>query len=781
MFIGIMAYLGNDMDQTRLHQLEDQCIQDCDPPCTAYCPVHVNIRQMLKEASSGDFSAAYKTLRKSILFPEIIARTCDEPCKPVCNRASIGGSLRVAGVELAVCQYGRGEARPAASLPRKNGTVAVIGGGLCGLTAAHELARKGYSVTLFEAADSLGGGLRQLPQTQLPAEVLERETGVLLNLGIDLRVGQPFNLDAFPINGYDAVLLAPGSDGVLLPDLETGADGRLLVDPVTFQTSRPGVFAGGSLLHARSTIRSLSDGKRAAISIDRHLQKVSLTASRENEAVYDTRLVTRIDEIPALDAVIASAPAGGYSREEAASEAARCIQCDCMECVKVCEYLAHYGSYPRKYVREIYNNLSIIMRVRSANKMINSCTLCGLCKGVCPTDLDMGAVSLETRRTMVNKKKMPISAHDFALRDMAFSNSDRFILATGPPNGSRCETLFFPGCQLAASNPEYIPLIYQDLARTLPGLGIMLRCCGAPADWSGETDLFEDSGAILRNEWEALGKPRLVLACSSCDKMLKTILPGCETMPLWQELTKAQIEPAGSTPPGGVYRIHDPCTSRYERGWQDSARQLLEGIGVEFGELKMSRDLTECCGYGGVVWLANPELTRKIINRRINEDAGDYITYCVMCRDLFAAEGKPTLHILDLLYSQDVAKTARRKPPDYSQRHENRMRVKQKMVRLLQGKDVDMAEPHENYRILLSTEMRQKLESRLILTEDVQRVIEHAETSGEFFLNQETGHALAYFKPNLITYWVEYSKSGEAYEVFDAYSHRMEFGGDTSV
>jgi glutamate synthase (NADPH/NADH) small chain len=71
--------------------------------------------------------------------------------------------------------------------------------------------------------------------------------------------------------------------------------------------------------------------------------------------------------------------------------------------------------------------------------------------------------------------------------------------------------------------------------------------------------------------------------------------------------------------------------------------------------------------------------------------------------------------------------------------------------------------------------MRALLESRLILVEDIQKVIEHAETSGERFVNQESGHSLAYFKPNIITYWVEYSRSGEAYNVHDAYSHRMDF------
>jgi NADPH-dependent glutamate synthase beta subunit-like oxidoreductase len=76
---------GFEMEQSRLHELEEQCIQNCDPPCTAHCPVHVNIRKMLQLSQEGDFSGAYQILNKSILFPEIIARTCEQPCQNGCN------------------------------------------------------------------------------------------------------------------------------------------------------------------------------------------------------------------------------------------------------------------------------------------------------------------------------------------------------------------------------------------------------------------------------------------------------------------------------------------------------------------------------------------------------------------------------------------------------------------------------------------------------------------------------------------------------------------------
>jgi NAD-dependent dihydropyrimidine dehydrogenase PreA subunit len=296
-----------------------------------------------------------------------------------------------------------------------------------------------------------------------------------------------------------------------------------------------------------------------------------------NEGAYETRLVTNITKVE--EKPFLPPPEGGcYTSADAAEEAGRCLQCDCMECVKVCEYLKHYGSYPRKYVREIYNNLSIIMRTRTANKMINSCTLCGLCGEVCPTDLDMGAVNYEVRQTMVKTSKMPVSAHDFALRDMAFSNSQRAALTLCADEKTTCSDLFFPGCQLSASNPEYIPLLYQSLASVLPDLGVMLRCCGAPADWSGEQELFAQTMSEFRRQWLELGNPRLVLACSSCQRMFKVHLPEAQTVSIWEVFGAHNLYPAGRAY-GRALAVHDPCTSRYEEDWQNAVRRGLEVMG----------------------------------------------------------------------------------------------------------------------------------------------------------------------------------------------------------
>ena len=112
--------------------------------------------------------------------------------------------------------------------------------------------------------------------------------------------------------------------------------------------------------------------------------------------------------------------------------------------MKACEYLAHFKGYPRKYLRDINHNLKMVMGAHTANKMINSCSLCGLCEEICPNNLNMGEVCKNSREIMVKKGKMPPSPHDFPLRDMQFSNGEMFALARPEP-GQESKAPFFPG------------------------------------------------------------------------------------------------------------------------------------------------------------------------------------------------------------------------------------------------------------------------------------------------------------------------------------------------
>ncbi|MCA9978618.1 MAG: NAD(P)-binding protein, partial [Anaerolineales bacterium] len=345
------------MDQKGLRELEARCIQEEAPPCQAACPLHVDVRGMLAALGRGDFAAARAVYQKSVPFPGIVSRVCDEPCQGACTRGQVGEAIAIRALEQA-CMQADAPRPPVKKLRARHKRVAVIGGGLSGLTAVADLSRKGYDLTLYEAADRLGGRIWQTSATTLPRELIAQDLALLSELDVAVKLETSPDLAAI-CQDYDAVYLATGQ-------------GEVHVDPLTYATDQPGLFAGGSLLRGHwSPIASMSDGRRAAVSIDRYLQKVSLTASRSNEGAYETKLYTNTTGIDASDAV--PLPVLGYSAEEAIAEAQRCIQCQCMECVKVCAYLEEYGGYPRQYVRTVYNNLSIVMGERHANQFNNSC------------------------------------------------------------------------------------------------------------------------------------------------------------------------------------------------------------------------------------------------------------------------------------------------------------------------------------------------------------------------------------------------------------------------
>lgn len=775
------------MDQKELRELEAQCIQECAPPCSAACPIHVDVRGVSAEISRGDFAAALKLLKKTLPFPGIIGRICDQPCQSVCKRGEVGAAIAIADLERACADLGDSEPEKIVLRARRKQRVAVVGSGLSGLTAALDLAKKRYNVVLFEAQEHLGGSLWGIPEARLPRSVIETETSQVLDWGIDVRFNTPISANsndghlslAQLQQEFDAVYLAVGTAPAA--EFALNGDGHLTADPITYVTDLPGVFACPQPSGQPSPIDAIAAGRRAATSIDRYVQGVSLTAARQNEGPYESCLYTNSAGIEPLPMIPLADIGIGYSADEATREAQRCLQCECMECVKVCEYLEEYGSYPRQYVRQIYNNLSIVMGTRHANKLINSCSLCGLCAEVCPTKLNMGTVCKQARQTMVQQKRMPASAHDFALRDMAFSTSDKFTLARHQPGTQTSEFVFFPGCQLSASAPQQVEQIYDYLRAKLPGTGLMLRCCGAPADWAGRSDLFQSTLAEFSAWHAAMGRPKLVLACSSCYQVFKTNLPDVELVSLW-ELFEREGLPEGVTPgAGGTVAIHDPCSTRHESAMQESVRRLVQQLGYQVEELPLSREKTTCCSYGGGMWLTNPPLAQKVVERRIAASPADYLTYCAMCRDFFAARGKRALHLLDLIFGDDPQASATRRGPGFSQRHENRARLKKKLLKEVWGEMIDNQASYEAIQLTMTEAVQQRLEERLILVEDIQQVIAYAERTGRKLKQANSGHFLAHYRPTSVTYWVEYAPQGEAFAIHNAYSHRMELIEDRKV
>lgn len=196
-------------------------------PCHQACPVNGEIATWIGHARSGDLQRAWEVLTLNNPFPAISGRICHHPCESACNRAAHDEALAVCALERAV-----GDAALAAgwqfAVPdtTSGGHAAIVGGGPSGLSAAYQLRRRGWRVTLYERQPRLGGLMRHgIPAYRLAREVLDGEVDRILALGIEVRVQA---LDATAIEGlrgsHDAVYLATGATrSKRLPQLPASA------------------------------------------------------------------------------------------------------------------------------------------------------------------------------------------------------------------------------------------------------------------------------------------------------------------------------------------------------------------------------------------------------------------------------------------------------------------------------------------------------------------------------------------------------------------------------
>ncbi len=777
------------MDLDKLLAIGDKCIREEPPACYAACPIHVDVIGLVKAIEKKDYRQAYRVMEKRMPFASLVGKICDHPCQKACVRNDKDQAIQISELEKAAVEYGYAE--PKKKLPPRTnkGTVAVIGGGVSGLVVARDLQSKGYQIIIYEKSEKLGGYFWQVDD--LTSQEINREMAQFDKKGYQIHLNRDVDDEKLQaiIKEADAVYLATAS-----------WQENLEINPQTFQVGESSLFAGGALvLDEESLINGISTGRRAAVSIDRYITKVSMLASREREGVFETPLKYPVEQvIPPIEKTAAI-----YSQEEAEQEANRCLKCQCDACIKACVHMQRYDMPPNAYTRQINQNERIIKGAHYANKMINSCAECGLCKEVCFLDISMKDVIEETRESMVERGKMPVSAHDFALKDMKFSNSERFSLVRKQPTkeaskdlfyyplicydsyvkglskgSGKTGYLFYPGCQLSASHHQYIEDIYRYLVGSIKkkesdkDVGIYLGCCGAPADWAGEKDLANANTEKIKEIWKAMDQPVFILACSSCMAIFEKYLPEIETVSLWEIYDTYGLPDTKVRPGRPVLNIHDACASRSHSEIHQSIRNIANTLGYKIKELNYSKEEAKCCGYGGLVYYANRDQADDFVRDRIEESDEDLLVYCAMCKDLMVSGGKQTYHILDLIYGENLAELGLRKNPTLSERHQNRSKLKGQLLKNIWKEDF-MEDDRLDY-IKISEEVEEKMEDRYILVADVQKVILNALETGEYFYDPESQEYLSRLRMDEVTFWVRYKKDGADIVILNTYSHRME-------
>lgn len=732
----------------------EDCLQNEPAFCTAICPFHLDVRDIIAKIERGSFNSAYRTYLNAVGFPAIVAEVCDEPCKKVCPRSEKDGAISMRLLEKAAVDHARRTDPNSYNLPPKKEKVAIIGAGISGLACALRLAAKKYNVTVYEKSERIGGHLWEVLPSELFLKEFEHEFKYeKYTLCLNTEITDLGHMD------FDAIYVATGSGGT---------DFGLTPDPQgAFASTTPGVFLGGSLTGTTSA-QAIADGLRVTNAIERYIKTGLMNHPQENNSTLlelDPALIVRTGAVLPNDG-------NTYTREEAILEANRCLKCACDACLRYCDLMQYFKKMPKRIEEEVEITIhpgTLDGNGTVATRFISTCHYCSLCKEVCPLGIDTGAFLLESHRIMREKGAMPWAWHDFWLRDMEFTNGESAYLSRMPLGCTYSRYMFFPGCQLGASDAQYVVESYRWLLAHKPDTALTLGCCGAPAEWAGDQKLHAEVLDNLRKQWSNFGKPAFVFTCPTCQEMFKRYLPEIERVFLYDLISEWET-PLPNRGSAEIVSIFDPCISRGEPALQQTVRDLAKQSGFALIPLPLEGRLSACCSWGGHVSIANPRYAREVIKARISQNDHPYITYCINCRDIFASAQKPVYHILDILFEIN---SSDRMPPTVTERRSNRIRLKNLLLNEFWKDDVKREESQSKIRLHIPPQLSQKLSNEMILENDIAAVIENCESSGKKVFDPQSGHFSGHLKIGNMTYWAVYRPVEDGYDLINAYGHRM--------
>ncbi|MFG0251543.1 MAG: FAD-dependent oxidoreductase, partial [Phycisphaerales bacterium JB038] len=202
------------------------------PPCNHVCPAGNDVQGFLQALALKQPDEALRILHETTPFPGVCGRVCPAPCMDACNRIQLDEGVNVRDLERYASEHGQHTPQ---RLAERAETVGVIGSGPAGLTAAYQLGRLGYQVTVYEAGPELGGLLRTgIPSYRLPRDVIDREVDQILGLGVTAKTNTRIAKEKLVelVRDHDAVLVATGLQEMRA--LKLGTDDKAIVQGIDF-------------------------------------------------------------------------------------------------------------------------------------------------------------------------------------------------------------------------------------------------------------------------------------------------------------------------------------------------------------------------------------------------------------------------------------------------------------------------------------------------------------------------------------------------------------------
>ncbi len=379
-----------------LDMLLSEHVGDCEAPCQRTCPAHMNIPLMIRQIEAREFEEALITVKKDIALPAVLGRICPAPCEAGCKRKPYDAAVSICLLKRFVADLDLAKKSPFRPIIKKQSgkRIAIVGAGPAGLSAAYYLQQEGHACHLYDQNELPGGALRyHINDDILPKSVLDAEIEQVRILGAQFhmysQLGKTIQLDQLR-SEFDAVILAMGTvDPELFKNTSVNLTSRgISVEKSTYQTSIPGVFAGGNAIGGSNrAIRACAHGKFMAVSVNQMLNGMSMIGVKQKFNSVTGKL--QLDEVSAFlkseGDIKRIEPSGGlvsgYSEKEAVQECSRCFECDCRktDSCKLRNYCdtyqasqSHFKVGSRKPVERIFQHDLVVYEP-------GKCIKCGLC------------------------------------------------------------------------------------------------------------------------------------------------------------------------------------------------------------------------------------------------------------------------------------------------------------------------------------------------------------------------------------------------------------------
>ena len=370
--------------RSALELLFSDHLGDCISVCQRACPAHLQIPETIRLVAAGKMDEAIALVKENVVFPGVLGRICRAPCEQGCRRRQYDGPVAIQLIEREVADLAGQRYRPTCA-PATGKRVAIVGAGATGLSTAFFLLKLGHRVVVFDDHAEPGG---QLLAAELPAGVLAAEIDTIRQIGLEFRSGQQLGRDltlADLQRQSDAIVLAVGS--LTRTDYQrlgvAATERTIRVSPANFETSVPGVFAGGTCIRASyDPARSIGDGKLLAECVADHLagrpvqvgvREFTSTIPKLTTAEYRQLLNGANSTLTVTELIGTAATAAG-----------RCCHCDCRAAAdcKLRSVAENYGVNPKAFAGDHRRPFEVIRQPGGVIFEPGKCISCGICVAI---------------------------------------------------------------------------------------------------------------------------------------------------------------------------------------------------------------------------------------------------------------------------------------------------------------------------------------------------------------------------------------------------------------